>query len=323
MDLKVSQMVPIATSELIPDRPNIADIYVRLSDKKFVLLYKKGDSAARDRLKNYSLKKEVANFWVEKNQFHQFTLRNISLAGVGIKSDLVNTKQKTLLLFKAVDCLFTEMQFLGISPHTFLRAKTLTDLTIYISTHNFKLRHYLLALSEFNNDLCKRAIATSIIAVMTGQQLDLTSKSNQQCLALGALLQDAGMTQLPKKLQTLNFEDMNNSEKQLYYSHPTIGRNLTEQIEGLDKDVLEIIYQHEELPDGSGFPQQLKKLHIHPLSEIVILAKLFAELTIKNRFQITPMPISHAINYLNNKSRLPFNMKTLRALIKAVQKNNT
>jgi response regulator RpfG family c-di-GMP phosphodiesterase len=82
----------------------------------------------------------------------------------------------------------------------------------------------------------------------------------------GALLHDIG-----KSLQNTNGEDKN-------HSHPLDGYNKLTKLNAVHPKSLEIILQHEEFCDGSGFPSKLRKTNISFFAQVVILVNYFDKL---------------------------------------------
>ena len=70
---------------------------------------------------------------------------------------------------------------------------------------------------------------------------------------------------------------MNKHEQQVLRNHPKNGRKMIEGF-GFPKPSLEIITQHHERLNGTGFPEGLKEDSIHLLSKIVMVADAYDEL---------------------------------------------
>ncbi len=310
-------MAPISINDLIPGRPNLTDIYVKLSDTKYVRLYKHGENPDMDQIESHQ-RRELNHYWVKKQSLHLFTLRNISFAGAALKHPKVTDKQKTKLVLKASNSLFSEISNIGFSPHTYLRAKALIQVNQeYL--HSYKnVSEVINLLTNFDSLLFKKSVATSFVSVMMGDQISHVSTYALNSLATGSLLRDVGLTQLPKAILKMSFEDMNLNNRNLYLSHPIVGHKMLSQIPAIDKKALDIVLQHEELPDGSGFPRHLKATHIHPLSEIVIIAGLFADFTVKTPEYLNPMTPKEAFIHLSENLGLTFSIAAISALKKIV-----
>ncbi len=82
------------------------------------------------------------------------------------------------------------------------------------------------------------------------------------------LLHDIGKTGFKETLLYKNSMEMSQAERHTYRKHPELGKEILSH--HLDfKTVGEIVYQHHERLDGSGFPQHLKSNSIHPGAAII------------------------------------------------------
>ncbi len=61
-------------------------------------------------------------------------------------------------------------------------------------------------------------------------------------------------------------------QRQRYINHVTHGAQVVDRLRDVPSDVANIIVQHHERPDGSGFPRGLTSTHISPLSSVFIVA---------------------------------------------------
>jgi hypothetical protein len=71
-----------------------------------------------------------------------------------------------------------------------------------------------------------------------------------------------------------------------YYNHPVI---IAKQLQKnhshtISREVIRAVEQHQELPDGSGFPQGLKGLSIDQLSAVIIVARSFTDAMVESDF---------------------------------------
>ncbi|HAR36856.1 MAG TPA: PAS sensor protein, partial [Acidobacteria bacterium] len=102
-----------------------------------------------------------------------------------------------------------------------------------------------------------RSIATRLS--LPGEQTDE--------IRLAALVHDLGKISVPAEI--LNKPGrLNEHEFSLIKDHPRVGYEIIKTIE-FPWPVAEIIYQHHERLDGSGYPQGLKNGQIHPLARIL------------------------------------------------------
>jgi putative nucleotidyltransferase with HDIG domain len=96
-------------------------------------------------------------------------------------------------------------------------------------------------------------------------------------LEIAALLHDIGQIGLPQKIQSAKPDSLTGADRALYESHVTRGAELLQKIERFAK-VADIVEQHHERADGSGFPRKLTSLQILKEAQIVGMADLYHDM---------------------------------------------
>ncbi len=141
-----------------------------------------------------------------------------------------------------------------------------------------------------------------------------------------ALLHDIGKIRFSEHLNSLSSNDMSDGEFFQYQMHPELGRQLLEIHSGFDS-ISEIIYQHHEKLDGSGFPGNLRRDSISPAARIIAVADSYHNLYAKQKknnaggknpiqvtssgayLESTDSRFAGAMNYLNSKRGILFESK--------------
>lgn len=120
------------------------------------------------------------------------------------------------------------------------------------------------------------SVNVAVLSVLTGVAMGFSDSSLYQ-LGIGAILHDVGKVLIPTEI--LNKPAALTAEEYaVIQRHSEFGLSIVEhsQISPLSK---RIIYEHHEKFDGSGYPQGLKGVDIHPFSQIVGMADMFDALT--------------------------------------------
>lgn len=92
----------------------------------------------------------------------------------------------------------------------------------------------------------------------------------------GGLFHDIGEMELPD-LVVRKKEPLTQAERKLMQTHCRLGVTLAERL-GLSSEVTQVIAQHHERVDGSGYPAQLKGPQVSLLSRIVAVVNAYDEL---------------------------------------------
>lgn len=80
---------------------------------------------------------------------------------------------------------------------------------------------------------------------------------------------------------------MNPEQLEMYKKHPELGLQIIESSRSINNSVKQIILQHHEAYDGTGFPHERKGSKILTLANIVCLADDFVHIMIDYKLQPT------------------------------------
>ena len=125
--------------------------------------------------------------------------------------------------------------------------------------------------------LSEHALNVCVLSLVIGRQMGL-SPDELLGLGMGALFHDVGYRSLPMKVQFLTAGMKVQADPEMLSHHPERGCQLMQTFPEVSPTVLEIIAQHHERLDGSGFPKGLSKETLSALSKIVMVADYFDEL---------------------------------------------
>lgn len=132
------------------------------------------------------------------------------------------------------------------------------------------------ALSSYLDCLYTHSVEVALVSLMIAIGLGYPP-SDQLNLGLGAILHDVGKILIPRKI-LLKEADYGSGEDSIIRQHCELGWNSMSD-SNLPDSSREIILQHHERLDGSGYPNQLKADQISNYSKIVMVADSFCRLT--------------------------------------------
>lgn len=134
-------------------------------------------------------------------------------------------------------------------------------------------------------------------------------------LGMGALLHDIGRKEIPERILH-KAEPLTQAERNLYQMHCQFGVDIGRRLQ-LSKPALEVIRDHHELYDGTGYPAGLKGDAIGLLPRIVAVANYYDELC--NPVDIASALTPHeALSRMYAKLRPKFDQRMLQAFIRCL-----
>ncbi len=117
------------------------------------------------------------------------------------------------------------------------------------------------------------AVNVTMLSLIVGKELELDDMEMNH-LGVGAMLHDFGQLKTPDKILRKT-SPLTSVEKKVYELHPRYGSDLAKKIGSLPEAVIQIIEQHHEHEDGTGYPNKLKSNQINKLSKIVAVANAY------------------------------------------------
>lgn len=121
-------------------------------------------------------------------------------------------------------------------------------------------------------DVYFHSLNVSVLAMMLAKELALPAEEIK-AIGIGCLFHDIGKVEIPARIVN-SMLPLNRAEKNLLQLHCQYGLNVVRKI-GLPKASLDIIEQHHEHMDGSGYPNHLRGEEIAFLARIVCVVNTF------------------------------------------------
>lgn len=264
---------PIRVSVLRGDQKIGFDVFVEVAGKH-ILYLRKGDSfegQRLDRLKKKKLKKMYIRD-EDEQLYRDYMSRNIEMAydqksgqSIEDRSHIVQGIQQS-----AAESMFENPQ----DEATYKEVKAGTErFTQFLLNEENALRS-LLAIDNGDQNLAHHGVTVASMAVEIARLTGFTDTHNLSLVALGALIHDLGHHISGQNIAR-PLKDFSAEELKIYHEHPAVGASKLREVKHIDLQVAQIILEHEETIDGSGFPGKLTESKVNPLSVYVQSANLF------------------------------------------------
>jgi HD-GYP domain-containing protein (c-di-GMP phosphodiesterase class II) len=144
-------------------------------------------------------------------------------------------------------------------------------------------------IKEADQYLLEHSINCSILAGIFCEFLGYDRDTIEQ-VSLGTLLMDIGMSSLPEDVR-VSTDTFSNDDWEVMKTHVEIGIDLIEQCGDISDLSLQIIEQHHERMDGSGYPKGLTGDDISEFARIAAIVDAFDAMTSNrtHKDSVTPM----------------------------------
>ncbi|MBT4760278.1 MAG: HD domain-containing protein [Bdellovibrionaceae bacterium] len=305
--------VPLPIEDFLTGMKAAVDLYVRLSDEKFVLVFKNGLKTEQSQLAAYK-EKSIRYLWAKESEYAKMTEHSVVVAGIAVNSDQTTTPQKAKFVSQAATHIFNEFEHIGLTHEVFEQAKLVTNVTVTLVQNHNDLLGLLESMKGSSSELVRHSMAVSALSVVLGMGLGWKNKNTIEKLSLGGLMHDIGLKALPPELICKPKIQMTSEELTIYESHPFKGMEMVMSLGVVPDDIVSIIYEHHENAIGQGFPRRLRNLKMHPLAKVVACADTFVHLVLANVNCPIPKSPREAILYMEHTMGQPFDKEVFKVL---------
>lgn len=148
--------------------------------------------------------------------------------------------------------------------------------TVIESLAETGLGNWIEAVKSHHSQTFRHSLLVTGIAVGFGQQLGMR-QADLRRLALSGLLHDIGKALIPRELLEKP-DKLSADEQAVMRQHVVFGRDILSRQGGFAPEMIEVVGNHHELLDGSGYPNGLMGDQIRDLVRIVTISDIFAAL---------------------------------------------
>jgi response regulator RpfG family c-di-GMP phosphodiesterase len=261
-------------------------IFVRLPSKKVLKVFNQGDVFSQ----------YFYDRWIARNVFSLLVLKqDFDLLVKDFKSNVLS------------EMFFTSLDYAGNKPiilsgqilETLLNAAKSLGVTDSVVEMNRKNVQLVLNIMNSRPDLKRllknhnfsspsgiyvRSHLTSLLSSWLAAELDMKHHRIFEILTMASFFHDIGLDDEIVLNESHFIESarvgvrMNKSEVEMVKNHIEVALAFLKQFNGCPPEVLDIVKQHHEKPDGSGYPKGLKAQDLSPQSAVFILAHEFVEM---------------------------------------------
>ena len=202
----------------------------------------------------------------------------------------------------------------------FIELKKDVDIMLNSILENREAHSYLAILKRKDESIYKHAVDVAALSAITAIEMNLT-KADISNIMLGALLHDIGKVLVQEYL--LNKKNLTADEINILKRHTTHGYKLAKR-DNLEDNIADIILEHHEKYDGSGYPFGKGNRDIGLYSKVVSIANKFNNLIVNGNDALI-CSADKAMKIIISLSKKDFDMYIVKHFQKAIgfYPNNT
>ena len=250
-------------------------IFLKLKSGKYIKISHQGEDLSDGQIKRF-LDKGLKYLFFKSDDYYNYVTKLNELKNIiyedpkipkGKKLDFVKTSLEVVSQF-GFDQYFDREVF----EYT---QQTLEQMLHLLGSSSSTYRA-LNAINDYSPSLYSHSLCTAFISLALCKSNSWHSHSTQLNIATGALFHDIGKCQIDKKYLDIPIVSLSGTESRQYQSHVKLGIEKLKSFNITNENILQIVEQHHEACDGSGYPEGLSKIKTYPPARIVGLANDFA-----------------------------------------------
>jgi len=267
----------IRVEEFFSGEVSVFDIYLRLNKDKYIKIFNKGEHYNPERLKKYAETKQGEWLYFLTAERAAFINYLNEMCNRVMASPHFTNRQRVGLIKNIADQYISEIETRGIRPEIVEEGKKMCENMLTMARDDKGLSKLMQEFEAIDPKAFSEAFLTAFFASMIVSKLPWGSRTTVEKVVMGALMQDIGKLKMPAHLREKKEKDMDARERELWRKHPQLGVEMLDTSTAVSETIKQIVYQHHELVNGSGFPNGLMGLKIFPLAKIVSFAHDLAD----------------------------------------------
>lgn len=287
---------PIRTPLLIKVSPLKSNIFLRLSEKKYLKVFPEGETFDRDDLQKYYEEKGVEFLYLKKDETSEFLDKFQSDLNALMDKPEISVTEASEAAEEAHETVQQMLHRTGFTEEVKEVARTAVMVTVKSMGDQPELMQILETLQRDRDKyITSHSILTAHLACAISAGMTWNSSATYEKLTLAAFMHDVTLTNQKlaevESLQELKQREHEFSEDdiKLFRNHPMDASNLVRSMNRIPADVDVVVNQHHERSDGSGFPRGLVHTHIGHLSCVFIIGHELAKFMLRNPGKKEPL----------------------------------
>ncbi|MBL6990724.1 MAG: response regulator [Bacteriovoracaceae bacterium] len=267
----------IKIDEFFSGKEVLFDVLIRLTEGKYLKILHAGDSFCSERLNTYKVDKKVEYLYIKTEDRELYIRYYNTLLKNSSENKQIDPTIKIKLAQNVCDKYVEEVNIKGLKPHLVEQGKQIAQNIYKLIKKDKAVAKSLLTLKELRPQVHSHSFLVTLFSCLVARQFKWNSSSTIDTIGTACFFHDIGMTKLPPDLSTIYSSNMEGSQIKQYHRHVQLSVSLLPPNSMFGGTVDQIISQHHEAFDGSGFPRGVSGKYINVLSSIVSFVEGFVE----------------------------------------------
>ena len=283
----IQKKLKIIRDEFVPVTLNLlslmgilpADLYIRMSDNKYIKCINQSEEFSATDKEKYT-QKSINELYIKKGDKNPF-----------INEIIIETVQKimergNLPLSEKMSIAHSQIigliKFTGITPELIEASQNNIQQTVLLIMKSPLVSGFWKEMNLLGDYPARLYTMHSMLASVVAKKLHWSSEATMYKLTLSSFFQDVSLCSI-SLMEFCDYKDFldkesnfTSAEVKKYSEHPNRAAGIVAGLKEIPPDVDRILLEQHEMPDGSGFPRKLNANQLGPLSCVFILTGIFA-----------------------------------------------
>jgi HD-GYP domain-containing protein (c-di-GMP phosphodiesterase class II) len=293
------EFLAVPTGSLLNRKVSITDLYVKLPTGRMIKIAHRGGAINLEQIQRLG-DKNVQHFYVYRADFAAVVQELVRGAQALNQMQNVPTDLKVSKFFSIAESVYVEMLRLPISEDSFMRALQISQEISISMRDNPQFATLVKTLVGMGDEFARHSLGCVVMSRLIMGQLDWSSPKLMEPVNIGAFFHDIGLRIIPEDLRFKEPIEMTAEERLMWETHPAKGALILEETKFANKEVLRIVQEHHEIPNGQGFPGKLSKDRIFPMAKVVSLGNVMAHDIFDSLLRGTPFSVEVMLHKIEN-----------------------
>lgn len=278
VDAEDDKFSSVKIEEFYTAAPVLFDLFIKLKSGKYVKILHAGDTFSRERIDKYRNEKNVTHLYFDKKDLFKYVKFTNYFAAKVMGNKKVNTKMKVKMVQNISEKYLEQAFSEGMKPQIIEQGQEICENIYNMIQDHEDLYKVFREYSDFDPNAYTHAYLTTLFSTSIIKQFEWQSKTTIECAAFACMFHDIGKMKLDPAIAKKRMSDLTEEELEEYKKHPEYGVELIDGKPLINNSIKQMIIQHHEHYDGSGFPFGIKREKVLTLANIVCLADHFVHI---------------------------------------------
>lgn len=285
VDEKDSEFIEISIDHFFGATKNLFDVFIKIGNGKYIKILHKGDQFEQSQIKKYKDEKKVDYLYIKKTDHKKYIRLLAEINRKVISSQNAHIQTKYNLTKHVTSEVIKSAWVEGVNHGLVDQATEVCDNIYQFVQKQNNLFNLLKQLQDMGPDEYDHSFLVAFFSCSLAKQFDWNSAVTTQSLTMASMFHDIGLIKVPEEIRNKKKIELTPEELAIFQMHPQYSLELLENNQSISRTILQIIHQHHESMDGSGYPNHLSNKKILMLSQILIFVNEFADIMIDNNLR--------------------------------------